>query len=247
MLLLVGMTTPAHAGPAAVDACLAVTATDITSEAWTHIRERIEAVVADRTAMFPSPSIVADSHDGLSRAAAPALELAVDAGHLGLHMPAAARGSCLESGLEWTARFGQPFLQAAADRMLLEAPTTPGIESAVDIGWFAAEDRLRTTLVFAGPFDIPNGSCWIDDTLSIDTQSGRVVASGHQGLETSPFAEGACGRFFDHLTEGGAGEQAVTLFPMEVELPGGGSIRFVATRLWVTDAEIIVGGTLELR
>jgi hypothetical protein len=246
-LLLVGLTTPAQARLGLVDACLAVAATDVTAETWTRLRERIEAVAADRTALFPSPSIVAGTHAALSGSAVPVHELAIDAGHGSSDASEWGPGSCLEPGLEWTARFGQPFLQASADRMLLEAQTTPGIESAVDIGWFAAEHRLRTTLVFAGPFDIPNGTCWIDDTLSIDAQAGTAVASGQQGLETSPFAEGACGRFFDHLAEGGAGEQAVTLFPMEVDLPDGGTIRLVATHLSVTDAEIVVGGTLELR
>ena len=129
--------------------------------------------------------------------------------------------------------------------MLAEAPTTPGINSSVDIEWFADEARLRTTLVFSGPLDIPNGTCWIDDELSLDSAQGRAVASGEQGVRTSPFAEGACGRFFDHLPLGGAGEQAVTLFPVEVQLAAGGTIRFVATELTVGDDAIEVGGILE--
>lgn len=156
-------------------------------------------------------------------------------------------GTCLESGLEWTARFSRAFLQAGADRMLMEAPTTPGIESSVEIEWFAAEHRLRTTLVFAGPFDIPNGSCWIDDVLSIDAADGIAVASGEHGVETSPFAEGACDRFFDHLPEGGAGQQAITLFPAEVALADGRRVRFAVSRLAVTEEEIVVGGSIEAR
>ena len=56
-----------------------------------------------------------------------------------------------------------------------------------------------------------------------------MVTSGEQGVKTSIFAEGACGRFFDHLLQGGAGEQAVTLFPSHVALPTGETLHFVAT------------------
>ncbi len=156
-------------------------------------------------------------------------------------------GTCLESGLEWTTRFSRTFLQAGADRMLTEAPTTPGIESSVEIEWFADDDRLRTTLVFAGPFDIPNGSCWIDDVLSVDVADGIATASGEHGAETSPFAEGACGRFFDHLPDGGAGQQAITLFPAEVALADGRLVRFAVSRLFVTEDEVVVGGSIEAR
>ena len=67
--------------------------------------------------------------------------------------------------------------------MLADAPTTPGIDSDVTIEWQPDAARLRTTLTFAGPLDIPNGKCWIDDTLSVDDATGTVVASGEPALQ----------------------------------------------------------------
>ena len=65
-----------------------------------------------------------------------------------------------------------------------------------------------------GPLDIPNGTCWIDDALTVDAcRPAPSWPAASRALKTSPFAEGACGRFFDHLPDGGAGEQAVTLLP----------------------------------
>lgn len=245
-LLVAGLGGPAQAKSTGADACLGVAAAAVTADAWAQVGEQVEAVVVDRTALFPSPSIEASSHDALPGATAPSMDLDIHAGH-DLTESAVAGGACLEPGFDWTARFRQSFLQAGADEMLAQAPTTPGIDSRVDIEWFADEDRLRTTLTFAGPLDIPNGTCWIDDVLSIDEASGTAQASGEQGVRTSPFAEGACGRFFDHLSDGGAGEQAITLFPVSIVLDDGGELQFVATALAVTDTEITVSGTLETR
>jgi hypothetical protein len=100
-------------------------------------------------------------------------------------------------------------------------------------------------LVFAGPLDIPNGTCWVDDVLSVDAVGGIVAASGEQGLETSPFAEGACRRFFGFLPDGGAGEQAVTLLPLSVELDDG-VIRLVAQAVTVRDDAIVMAGSLDV-
>jgi hypothetical protein len=129
--------------------------------------------------------------------------------------------------------------------MLAEAPTTPGIDSEVIIYWYPDETRMRTLLAFAGPLDIPNGTCWIDDVLAVDAATGTVVASGEQGLKTSPFAEVACDRFFDHLPDGGAGEQAVSLLPATVTLAAGSELRFVAEEVLVTDEAVSVSGRLE--
>ena len=165
--------------------------------------------------------------------------LAISSGHSGL---ASGSNGCLEDGYEWTSRFDRDFLQAGAELMLAAAPTTPGIDSAVTIEWHPDETRVRTTLEFAGPLDIPNGTCWVDDALEV--QSGVVRASAEQGVKTSPFAGSACGRFFDHLPNGGAGEQAVTLLPAIIELPGGGQLRFVAEDVSVREDAIVVMGSL---
>ena len=191
----------------------------------------VSETVAERTALFPAPRVDQEP-----------TRLDIDSGHLSEER---GYGSCLESGSEWTARFGRAFLEAGADQMLAEAPTTPGIDSDVTLEWDPDDVRVRTTLVFAGPLDIPNGTCWIDDALSVDADAGVVVASGEQGVKTSPFAEGACGRFFDHLPDGGAGEQAVTLLPMSVALPDGSELRFVAEGVRVADDAVWISGRLE--
>ena len=200
-------------------------------EDWRAVAASVSESLAQRTALFPTPQLDQE----------PA-RIDIDSGHLGGDP---GHAGCLQPGAEWTARFGRAFLEAGADQMLAEAPTTPGIDSEVTIEWYPDEARLRTTLVFAGPLDIPNGTCWVDDSLSIDEVEGIVVASGEQGVKTSPFAEGACGRFFDHLPQGGAGEQAVTLLPPTVTLPDGHELRFVAEDVLVEEDAVSVSGRLE--
>lgn len=227
-LALAGGSATAQEQPA--DVCLELAPGLLGADEWAAVSLAVAEAVAGRSALFPSPQIT----EGPSR-------LDIDSGHLE-HQGS---GPCLQPGAEWTARLGRDFLEAGADRMLADAPTTPGIDSDVTIEWYPEETRMRTTLVFAGPFDIPNGTCWIDDALSVEAGGGIVVASGEQGLATSPFAEGACGRFFDHLPEGGAGEQAVTLLPTSVVLPDGSELRFVAEDVLVAQDAVSVSGSLE--
>jgi hypothetical protein len=215
------------------DVCLEVAAGALTETEWAALETGITAAVASRPALFSEPLIAGD----------PLRRFDIWSGREGLAVSDGA--SCLEPGSEWTARFGRDFLQAGADQMLAEAPTTPGIGSEVTLEPYPRETRLRTTLDFAGPFGIPNGTCWVDDVLSVDASSGLVVASGEQGLETSPFAEGACGRFFSYLPDGGAGEQAVTLLPASVELSDGAVLRFVAHEVGVHDDAVTVAGRLQ--
>jgi hypothetical protein len=245
LLLLLPASATAQPG-AAADVCLEVAAEAVDAAAWTALSEAVADATAERTALFPAATITTASHEALLEAAAPSLRLEIDAGHAAEPTEHGA-ATCLEPGLDWGARFGRVFLEAGADRMLAEAPTTPGIESSVAIEWHADDDRLQTTLVFAGPLDIPNGTCWIDDRLSIDADAGVAIASGEQGVKTSIFAEGACRRFFDHLPDGGAGGQAVTLLPLEVTAADGATLRFIATEVRVTEDAVVVGGALEPR
>jgi len=228
VLTTIGVGTVAASEPA--DVCLEVTPGVLSAPEWSSVADSVAAALEPRGALFPDPQVATD--DAL---------LVVHSGHDGL-----ARGAdgCLRDGFEWTARFGRDFLEAGADQMLAEAPTTPGIASDVTIEWYPEDARLRTTLVFAGPLDIPNGRCWVDDALTVDAAAGTVVASGEEGLETSPFAEAACGRFFDHLPEGGAGEQAVTLLPRSVVLADATVLRFVAEEVLVADDAVSVSGHL---
>lgn len=224
-----GTTVVATGHPA--DVCLEIAGDLVSPAEWDAVAAAVGATVTERAALFPRPQFEpTDSR------------LDIESGH---PRQAAGTTACLEPGTEWTARFGRDFLAAGADQMLADAPTTLGIDSDVTIEWYPEEDRLRTTLVFAGPLDIPNGTCWIDDALRVDDTTGTVTTSGDQGVKTSPFAEGACGRFFDHLPDGGAGGQAVTLLPTVVALADGGELRFVAEDVRVSEHTVSVSGRLE--
>jgi len=153
--------------------------------------------------------------------------------------------ACRSADAGWGAHLGRAFLEAGADELLARAPTTPGIDSEVGIEWSADEDRLLTRLRFAGPLDIPNGTCWLDETLSVDEVRGAASVGVDRGLETSPFAESACGRFFDHLPDGGAGGQAVSLLPIEIPLAAGGTLRLLVSEVDVAEDGVRLGGTVE--
>jgi hypothetical protein len=241
------------AGTLAVDAefdvCLEFRRDRADPATWTALVESMRAVVRDRTALFPAASLV--EAEGLAQdGRTPVWRLLIDAGHAtpgGATAPAdsiaAGVGSCLPAGRAWGASLGRTFLDAGADQLLAEAPTTPGIDSSVDIEWLQDEDRLRTVLAFAGPLDIPNGTCWLDERIVVD--AGRARVETEQGVETSPFAEGACRRFFDFLPDGGAGGQAVTLLPTEVTPPGRPTQRLVTTAAGVSAAGVTLGGEVE--
>ena len=216
------------AGETVADVCLEIAPSALSTDEWSAVEAPVSEAVAERTALFPAPVVTVEG-----------TRLDIASGHSGL---TSGVEGCLEEGAEWTSRFGRDFLQAGAELMLAEAPTTPGIDSVVTIEWHPEERRMRTRLEFAGPFDIPNGTCWIDDGLAV--ADGIVTTTGEQGVRTSPFAESACGRFFDHLPDGGAGEQAVTLLPTMIELPDGGRLRFVAEEVSVRDDALVVSGSL---
>lgn len=211
------------------DICLEMAPSAVTADEWSALAVPVAEAVESRAALFPAPIIGGE-----------ATRLDISSGHFGERK---SHDSCLEPGFEWTTRFDLRFLSKGADQMLAEAPTTPGIDSVVDVQWEAGEPSVSTALYFAGPLDIPNGWCWVEERLSID--GGAVVVETEQGVRTSPFAEGACGRFFDHLPDGGAGQQAVDLLPSQVRLPDGGSLRFMAERVDVLDDALVVSGGLQ--
>jgi len=232
------------------DVCLEVVSEGLSDADWALVVEEVSSVVASRPALFPraqvsaSPAVIEGA--GIASLATPSARLDIHSGHAGASIVGAST-ACLAPDQEWTARFGREFLEASAEQMLADAPTTPGIDSDVVLEWHPDEARVRTLLTFAGPLDIPNGRCWVDDVLSVDASAGIATASAQHGLETSPFAEGACGRFFDHLPDGGAGQQAVTLLPFEIDLDAGRILRFVATEVVVEENAVLLAGTLELR
>lgn len=62
------------------------------------------------------------------------------------------------------------------------------------------------------------GTCWIDDVLSVDPGTGTVVTNASTGMDVDPFTEAACQKFGAFMTEGGAGEQALSLLPLAIPL-----------------------------
>lgn len=226
--------------------CVEVSADALPPAAWGDVIAAVSTAVASRTDLFPAPAIVSSSP--ASSGEAPPVSYRIDiTPDVTLDGPPQMPNECLGRNVDWTILVGRDFLDVGADRMLELAPTTPGISSNVEVSWFPAENRVRTTLHFAGPFDIPNGTCWIDDTLSTDTQLGRYTSEQHQGLETSPFAESACGRFFDYLANGGAGEQATKLLPLAIDRSDGRVLELIPTEVVVGERDIRLGGTVRVR
>jgi hypothetical protein len=222
---------PVAAAERPADICFETASGALEDAEWAAMRELVASATAARPALFPR----AELRQHGSR-------LDVASGHA--HADAGAGAACLVAGHEWSTRYDRGFLQAGAERVLAEAPTTPGIASSVIIEWHPEEARLRTLLEFGGPFDIPNGRCWIDEVLVVDETRGHVVAQTERGLATSPFAESACTRFYDHLPEGGAGEQAISLLPEEFAV-GDRPVRLVAETVSVLEDAILVSGRIQ--
>lgn len=230
------------------DMCLAIT--DLSATAWASVVVDVADTAAAHAILFPDPLMVTDP----APSGAPVARATIAVWATGGSDPAVtddppdlagqpgARPDCTVEGSGWLLRFERGFLDAAADRMLADAPTTPGFSSSVDLEWAPGDDRVRTTLTFSGPFGIPNGTCWIDESLASD--AGRVVVAADTGMQTSPLGDIACGRFFEHLGLGGAGAQAVSLVPVDVEVPGAPGLRFDVTAVDVTDDAILVSGLL---
>lgn len=225
----------AAADPVGPDVCLAVHLERLPAEAWPAVIEAVDAATATdaRPQLFPRRA----REVLLGADEAPAIIAIWAAGRA----PDAA-ASCPALDADWTATIGRPFLSDGADRLLAAAPTTPGIESDVVVEWYPDEGRVRTWLEFRGPLDIPNGTCWIDDVLGVT--EGAATTTAERGLRTSPFAESACGRFFDYLALGGAGEQAVTLLPSRVSLPDGSEVVFITDRVDVAADAIVLSGSI---
>lgn len=214
------------------DVCLDV-AVDLPPEVEARLVEAIEQVVAEDPTLFPRP-LITPRASGID----------IHSGHPDL--PTRGGRPCSLLGSEWTARFARDFLVEGAELMLQQAERTPGFESTIELEWFPAESRIRSSLDFSGPFGIPSGTCWVDDTLTVDAGSGRVVASGDRGMDVSLFGDVVCDRFYGNLPKGGAGEQAAGLLPSEVSTDDGRLLRFVAETVQVLDDALVMAGSIRL-
>ena len=145
-----------------------------------------------------------------------------------------AASDCLVEGSAWTTMISHELLQAGAERILAgarlpddsgEPPIREDAEAAIVVEFDPAQGRVRTTLEFnvpVGPFN-PGGTCWIDDVLSVDPLTGMVVPTTTAGMDVDPFMESGCQKFQAFMTDGGAGEQALSLLPAAIELTDGSS------------------------
>lgn len=228
-LALTGGGTAASEPPA--DVCFEIAPGLLSVADWEAVGQAVDDSMAQRPALFPAP--VVDRTP---------TRMDIDSGHLEVEP---GHGPCLVPGFEWTSRFGRAFISAGADQLLAEADRTPGFSSAGVIEWYPDENRMRTTLEFSGPLGIPNGSCWVDDVLTVDEATGTVSPSRDRDQDTSLLGGVVCDRFYDALTDGGAGEQTVTLLPETVPLPDGSDVRFVVEEVVVGEDALLVSGRVE--
>ena len=213
------------------DVCFEIAPGTLPLADWEVVRAAVDESMARRPALFPAPVVdLTPTH------------MDIDSGHFSAEP---GHGPCLVPGFEWTSRFGREFIAAGADRLLEEADRTPGFSSSGLIEWYPEENRMRTTLEFSGPLGIPSGSCWVDDVLTVDEASGTVSPSRNRDQDTSLLGGVVCDRFYDALTDGGAGEQTVTLLPETVPMPDGRDLRFVVEEVVVGEDALLVSGRLQ--
>lgn len=154
--------------------------------------------------------------------------------------------TCLPDGAGWGAHIRRGLLYAGAGRRAASVELSPGVEAQVGVTFVPQEARVRTWLEFSMPLGI-GGRCWVDDVLGIDDPSGWLTVGRSTGQAVTLFGGYACERFLALMPEGGAGEQAATLLPADVSLPGGGGLRLRAARVDVEAEAILLSGSLEVR
>jgi hypothetical protein len=194
------------------------------------LRAALEAIVASERSFFPDASVVTlpDVSDGTESVGASATRIAVwptkavETLALADH---AAIGSirCRPDDASWGATISLPLLQAGAER-ILEAARQPSVggalipadaEATISVELDAAQSRVRTKLEFsvpAGPFRL-GGTCWIDEVLQLDPESGRPSAQLTTGMDVAPFVESGCAKFEQFMAGRGAGVRALDLVP----------------------------------
>jgi hypothetical protein len=217
LLALDGLTASVAAqapdAPPAPDICLVL---GLSGSDGSAITDDVRAALASRPILIPTPLLLdwaaADTTNVAVWAAAP------DDSDRWVEDDQKEGCSLEVDGRAWSAAIAGEFLRAGTKRELAATPTTPGFTSSIDVEWDESTDSVRTVLTFSGPFDIPNGTCWLDDVVTEDGRGGTQVATT-TGSRTSAFGDGVCGRFEDYLAErGGAGAQALDLLPRELAL-----------------------------
>lgn len=152
----------------------------------------------------------------------------------------ASAASCAPSGHDWTFAVTHDLLSDGADRLLRQAHFDSDWNARIVVSLHPGQSRIRTKLHFSGPFGV-RGTCWVDESLVIDLQTGlpdverkSVNDAGLPGLV-------ACGRFEDELSGGGAGAQALSLFPADLT-EGDQGVALAVTHVAVSDEAVVISG-----
>ena len=251
-------TRPVGSSP---DVCLEVDASTIDAETWAQVAGAVATAVEDEPEFFPDPVIVALpdpaqawSGEDVATARIGIWGAAGEAGATAERREALAAEECLAEGAGWTTTISQGLLQTGAEQIMAaarlpdesgEPPIREDAEVSIAIELLPAEMLVRTTFEFrlSIPFN-PGGTCWIDDVLAVDPAAGSVIASTTTGMDTGLFMESGCHKFQAFMTEGGAGEQGISLLPAAVSLRDGSTLSFTATSVKMTDDTIEMSGTV---
>lgn len=148
-------------------------------------------------------------------------------------------GPCAEPTEGWAFTVTDDLLADGADRLLAAAEFSEEWTAAISVELQPEESRVRTTLRFVGPLAV-GGSCWLDETLTLDAASGRPVVRAEAGDDAGIPGLVACGRFHESMPDGGAGALALALLPAEASGADGqpvlraGSVVVGADRITVT-------------
>lgn len=71
-----------------------------------------------------------------------------------------------------------------------------------------------------------------------------TVASASADMDVDAFMESGCQKFQAFMTDGGAGEQALSLLPVAISLAKGTSVSFLPTSIDVGSDAIVMSGPI---
>ena len=155
-------------------------------------------------------------------------------------MPHREPGPCLDGERGWAFGVTRALLQDGADRLMERADFGSSWSGSIEVTFAPEDARVRSTLYFSGPLGI-SGSCWLDETPVIDPDSGTPGVVTESGDQAGLAGIVACRRFEEELSEGGAGAQAMALFPKTLAAADSGP-GMRAETIEVTDELLIIRG-----
>lgn len=234
----VGPLTAVAARAPLIGACLR--AVDLPLDEVTEVAQALEMEAAKRNHLFPDLSVSISAPKSPDEAMIVALwphQAPRDSEQT--RQQVRSPGPCAGVDDGWAFTVTHDLLASGANRLLDGAQIGSDWSGQIDVTFHPAESRVRSTLTFSGPFGI-SGSCWIDETLSIDGPSGLPKVTTERGDDAGIAGLVACRRFEEEMHEGGAGALAIALFPADVTSQTQAALR--ATEVEVTSSAVIVRG-----